>query len=431
MATPGAPPAIPTLRDGFEEIYRKSLDCVHCGLCLPTCPTYRETGREGSSPRGRIYLMRGVAEGRQPLSDALAEEAYLCLGCRACETACPSGVAYGAMLERTRSEVERAGLRRGLARRLERLALRHLLPHRRRLARAFDLLAILQRLSLDRLALPLLPRALRETVSLAPRVPARAARRPLAPLVKAKGPRRGRVGLFVGCVMPELFGSVNAATARVLAHNGYDVVIPPAQGCCGALHAHAGDPDYARRLARNNARAFAEADADVLIVNAAGCGAAMRDASDWLPGEGEALAARVRDVCEFLDAEGLRAPAGRLDASVCYDDPCHLLHAQRVGAAPRNLLAAIPGLRLVAHEEPDACCGAAGIYNLTHPQMSRAVLDRKIAALAAADPDVIASGNPGCMMQLRAGAARAGLRARIVHPVELLDDAYATECRVG
>jgi glycolate oxidase iron-sulfur subunit len=429
MESPGVARTSPTLRDGFEEIYRQSLDCVHCGLCLPTCPTYRETGREGSSPRGRIYLMRGVAEGRQPLSEVLAEEAYLCLGCRACETACPSGVAFGSMLERTRSEVERAGLRRGLARRLERFVLRHILPYRRRLARAFDLLAFVQRLALDRVALPLLPRALREPAQLAPRVPARASRRPLAPLAKAEGPRRGRVGLFVGCVMPELFGSVNAATVRVLAHNGFDVVIPVAQGCCGALHAHAGDPDFARRLAGHNARAFAEADADVVIVNSAGCGAAMRDAAHWLPGEGEALAARVRDVCEFLDAEGLRASMRRLDASVCYDDPCHLLHAQRVGAAPRNLLAAIPGLRLVAHEEPDACCGAAGIYNLTHREMSRAVLDRKIAALAAVDPDVIASGNPGCLLQLRAGAARAGLRARVVHPVELLDEACATERR--
>jgi len=424
MESTGSPPTSPKLRDGFEEIYRQSLDCVHCGLCLPTCPTYRETGREGASPRGRIYLMRGVAEGRQPLSEVLAEEAYLCLGCRACETACPSGVAYGSMLEKTRSEVERAGLRRGFARRLERLALRHVLPHRRRLALAFDLLAAVQRLSLDRIVQRFLPESLRETAQLAPRVPARASRRPLPAVALAEGPRRGRVGLFVGCVMPELFGSVNASTVRVLAHNGFDVVIPAAQGCCGALHAHAGDPEFAHHLARHNARAFAEADLDVVIVNSAGCGAAMRDAAQWLPGEGEALADRTRDVCEFLDAEGLRAPTGRVDASVCYDDPCHLLHAQRIGAAPRNLLAAIPGLRLVSHDEPDACCGAAGIYSLTHREMSRAVLDRKLAALAAADPDVIASGNPGCLMQLRAGAARAGLRARVVHPVELLDEAY-------
>jgi glycolate oxidase iron-sulfur subunit len=201
-------------------------------------------------------------------------------------------------------------------------------------------------------------------------------------------------------------------------------VVPGGQTCCGALHAHGGDEAFAHELMRRNARAFAAAGVERVVVNSAGCGAALREAGRWLPGEGEALAAKVCDVSELLDSAGLRAPRGRVEASVCYDDPCHLIHGQRVGEAPRRLLAAIPGLRLLPHEDPASCCGAAGTYNLTHREMSRAVLRRKIASLAAADPDLIATGNPGCMMQLRAGAREAGLRARVVHPVELLDLAY-------
>jgi glycolate oxidase iron-sulfur subunit len=415
----------------LQELFSRTLDCVHCGMCLPVCPTYRETGREQSSPRGRVYLMRSVAEGRIPLGPGVAEEMYLCLGCRACETACPSGVRYGNMLETMRSEVEKAGLRRGLAKRVETFALRGLVPHPRRLRRAIDALAIVQRLRLDRLSRGLLPASLRELTGLAPRVPPLRDRRPLPGFVRAQGTRRGRVALFVGCVMPELFGRVNHATARVLARNGFDVLVPGDQGCCGALHAHAGDADFARRLARRNAVAFGTAEVDALVVNSAGCGAALREAGEWLGEAGAALAHSVRDVCELLDAAGLRAPVpqkgeGRT-VRVCYDDPCHLVHGQRVEQAPRRLLQQIPGLELVAHDDPTSCCGAAGIYALTHRAMASAVLARKIASLAAVDPDVVASGNPGCILQLRTGLARSGLRARVAHPIELLDEAYAAE----
>jgi glycolate oxidase iron-sulfur subunit len=357
----------------------------------------------------------------------LAEEAYLCLGCRACETACPSGVQFESMLELTRAEVESARLRGGWAPRLERWGLRGLVPHRGRMRLAVDLLAAARRLRLDRL--PLLPRGLREPLALLPAISPRRDRPPPPESVAAQGERRGRVGFFVGCVMPELFPNVNAATLRVLARNGFEVVVPGGQGCCGALHAHAGDADYASALARRNIAAFAEAGVDAIVVNSAGCSAAMREADRWLPDEGEAFAASVRDVAEFLVAEELRPPRGRLDATVCYDDPCHLVHGQRVETAPRRLLEQIPGLSLLPHEDPGGCCGAAGIYNLTHPAMSRAVLDRKLRALAMADPDLIATGNPGCLMQLRAGAARMGLRARVLHPIELLDQAYATDPR--
>ena len=417
--------------DPLRELSTRTLDCVHCGLCLPVCPTYQETGREQSSPRGRVYLMRGVGEGRIPLGPAVAEEMYLCLGCRACETACPSGVRYGSMLETMRSEVEKAGLRRGLSKRVESLALRSLVPQPRRLRGLIDALGIAQWLRLDRLSLRVLPGPLRDLVALAPRVPPRRERRPLPGFVPAQGTRRGRVALFVGCVMPELFGRVNQATARVLARNGFDVLVPREQACCGALHAHAGDGDFARQLARRNAAVFGAARIDSVVVNSAGCGAALREAGDWLGEEGSALAHSVRDICELLDAVGLRAPRAPLGGlrgmRVCYDDPCHLVHGQRVEQAPRRLLQQIPGLELVAHDDPTSCCGAAGIYALTHRAMASAVLERKMASLAAVKPDVVASGNPGCLIQLRMGAARRGLHARVVHPIELLDEAYASE----
>jgi len=257
-------------------------------------------------------------------------------------------------------------------------------------------------------------------------VPARAERRRPPARIPARGERRGSVGFFVGCVMPELFGDVNAATLRVLAHNGFDVVVPSAQGCCGALQAHAGDEATAAALARANVAAFAAFPGlDAVILNSAGCGAALRDAAHWLPGEAAPLAASVRDVSEFLAEVGLRPPGGRVEARVCYDDPCHLVHGQRVASAPRELLRAIPGIELVEHAEPAACCGAAGTYNLTHPEMSRAVLARKLDALEAAAPDVVATGNPGCLMQLRAGLRERGLAMRVEHPVTLLDSAYA------
>jgi glycolate oxidase iron-sulfur subunit len=394
-------------------------------MCLPACPTYRETGRETSSPRGRIYLMRAVAEGRLPLGDALAEEAYLCLGCRACETACPSGVRFGALLEHTRAEVERAGLRRGFAKRVETFALRHVVPRPGRLRALVALLGITQRLGLDDAALRFLPRSAREMHGLLPRIPPREARRPLPELTPAHPPRRGRVAFFAGCIMPELFGPVNRATVRVLAHNGFDVVVPHGQGCCGALQAHAGDEAFAHGLARRNLAAFDPRDVDAIVSNSAGCGAALREAKDWLPGEAEAFSSRVRDVCEFLDEVGLREPSGQLELRVCYDDPCHLVHGQRVKDAPRRVLAKIPGLALVPHDDPTSCCGAAGTYNLTHRAMSRDILARKLDALAAADPDAIATGNPGCLMQIAAGARERGLGVRVVHPVELLDESYS------
>ena len=405
----------------WSDVYEKSLDCVHCGLCLSACPTYLETGRETSSPRGRIYLMRGVAEGKIPLGEVVAEEAYLCLGCRACETACPSGVEYGAMLETVRASVDRAGLRTGVAKRLEALGLR-VVAHAPSLHLAVGLLALAERLGIRHWLIPLLPQKLRAAHAMLPAIPPASERVRLPERVAAEGASRGRVGFLSGCIMPELFGEVNRATVRVLTKNGFDVVIPAAQGCCGALHAHSGEDTRSRALLRNNMAAFA--DVDVVVVNSAGCGAAMRSAEHWLEG-GEVFSKKVRDVAEFLDDVGIVAPTRRIDATVCYDDPCHLAHGQGVVDAPRRLLEQIPGLGMLAHADPTSCCGAAGIYNLTHPEMASAVLTRKLDALAAADPDIIATGNPGCLLQIQGGAATRGLRARVVHPVTLLDEAYS------
>jgi glycolate oxidase iron-sulfur subunit len=408
------------------EIYRRSLDCVHCGLCLTSCPTYLETGRETSSPRGRIYLMRGVAEGRIELADTVVEEAYLCLGCRACESACPAGVGYGAMLELARADITRGGKRRGAGARIERLLLRHVVARQRRLRGLVAALGLAQRLRLDELVRRITPPGLRRLVDMAPVVPPASERLPLPALTSARGQRRGRVAFFTGCIMSEVFAPVHHASVRVLAANGFEVVVPAAQGCCGALHAHAGDLEFARGLARNNVDAFDPDDVDAIVVNSAGCGAALRELPHWIGERGAPLSAKVRDITEVLDEAGLRRPAGRIDARVCYDDPCHLVHGQKVEAPPRRLLAQIEGLHLVPHADASACCGAAGTYNLTHPEMSARVLARKIDALAAADPDVIATGNPGCMMQLRQGVAQRGLHAEVVHPIELLDRAYAS-----
>jgi glycolate oxidase iron-sulfur subunit len=399
--------------------YAATLDCVHCGLCLPHCPTYQETGRETSSPRGRIYLMRGVAEGRLRLEGLVAEEMSLCLGCRACESACPAGVRYGHLLEGMRAEIDARGARSAPARWLERAALRGVVASPAMLRVAAASLRLYQRSGLQMLLrraglLRLLP-GLARAERMLPRLPD--AHRPPV-LVPAEGPRRGRVAFFAGCLMPELCGPTNAATVRVLARNGYEVEIPRGQRCCGALHRHAGDPGAAAWLAERNRAAFRLDGLDALIVNSAGCGAALKEG-------GDALARKTRDVCEFLHGAGLRPPERALALRVAYDDPCHLLHGQRVGAAPRALLRAIPGVELFDLPGASDCCGAAGIYNLVQPEMAARLLSRKVAAIRATRPDVVATGNPGCLLQIGRGVREAGLAVEVVHPIDLLARAYA------
>jgi glycolate oxidase iron-sulfur subunit len=398
--------------------YAATLDCVHCGLCLPHCPTYQETGRETSSPRGRIYLMRGVAEGKLPLDELVVGEMSLCLACRACESACPAGVRYGHLVEGMRAEIDARGARGRLPRALERFALRGIVAAPRRLRALVGALRLYQRSGLQR--------ALRASRLLALVPPLARMERllpPLAPphrpprLVPAHGARRGRVAFFAGCIMPEVFGPANAATVEVLARNGFEVEIPEEQGCCGALHRHAGDPDAAERLHARNLAAFRLDAVDAVVVNSAGCGAALRDG-------GDAFARKLRDVTELLAQAGLREPPGPLRLRVAYDDPCHLLHGQRIAAAPRALLRAIPGLELFDLPGCKDCCGAAGIYNLTQPAMSARLLERKVEAIRETGPDAVATGNPGCLLQIASGVRAAKLAVEVLHPVELLARAY-------
>ena len=425
----GGAPALASLLD--RSVYGETLDCVHCGLCLTSCPTYRATGRETSSPRGRIYLMRGLAEGRLADPQVLEEEAFLCLGCRSCETACPSGVRYGEMLEHTRDAIRSgqfgssaAGASSpGLAARIERFALRRIVPKAGRLAAMVSLLSVVQKLGLDRLAAKILPARLADMVRLLPAIPPAEERRRLPAFTPAEGERRGRVALFEGCIMPEFFGRVNDAARLVLSRAGYDVIVPETQGCCGALQAHSGDLDFARDLARNNAGVFGGGDLDAIIVTSAGCSASMRDAESWIGDAGSEMAGGVRDVLEFLDEVDPPLSFSPIAKRLCYDDPCHLIHAQGIAAGPRRLFAKVPQLELVPHANPEACCGAAGIYNLTQPEMSKRVLSPKVEALVAAQPEIVSTANPGCAMQISAGLAAAGLAVPVVHPIELLEEA--------
>ncbi|MCH7523284.1 MAG: 4Fe-4S dicluster domain-containing protein [Chloroflexi bacterium] len=399
--------------------------CVRCGLCLEYCPTYTETGLETESPRGRLYLIKAIAEERIEATPTVVGHLDLCLQCRNCEAVCPSGVPYGRIMEGARAEI--LANRPPLAWRLRALFLREVIARPRRMA-AFATLLRLYRASGLRWLAERTP-FLRERVILAPTIsgPTFRARGVLA---RPRGEARGRVALLIGCIMPHAYGRVHEATVRVLARNGFEVVAPPHQACCGALHAHNGDRPTARALARRNIDAFLEAQVDTIVVNSAGCGAAMKEYGELLADDPDyaekagRFAGSVKDVTELLAELPLEAPTGRVEADVTYQDPCHLAHAQRITSAPRELLAAIPGLRLVEMAQPDRCCGSAGIYSLAHREMSLDLLDGKMREIAATGADVIATANPGCMAQLEAGLRRHRLPGRVVHVVELLDEAY-------
>jgi glycolate oxidase iron-sulfur subunit len=403
--------------------------CVHCGFCLPTCPTYAVLGVEMDSPRGRIKLMQTVWEGRVAADSAdFAKHIDQCLDCRACETACPSGVEYGKLVEATRSQLllTRGG---GIAERLIRaFAFRVLIPRPALLATFARVSAVAKRLRADAVLRLVRLGRLADLLAL---VPSRVSSRPLAATYPALGARRGRVALFSGCVMRAAFADTNAATARVLARNGIEVVVPAEQTCCGALHAHAGARDDSRALARKNIAALERLDVDAFIVNAAGCGAhlkgygwLLKDDPKWRE-RGERLAARMRDASEYLAQVELVARPGVFKARAAYDDPCHLLHGQRIGAQPRTLLAAVPGLEIVPLAEADMCCGSAGTYNVTQPELSKALLDRKMANVLASGAELLVTANPGCQMQLEAGVRASGKRVTVMHLMDVLDRAYA------
>jgi glycolate oxidase iron-sulfur subunit len=400
--------------------------CVHCGLCLPHCPTYSETRLETESPRGRLYLIRAVADERIDATATAVGHLDLCLQCRNCEAVCPSGVPYGRIMEAARAEILANG-RTPLGWRLRALFLREVVARPSRMSALAALLRLYRASGLRWLA----ERApyLRDRVVLAPTISGPTFRTHGA-LIQPQSNVRGRVALLTGCIMPHAFGHVHEATVRVLAHNGLKVVAPPGQLCCGALHSHNGDRPTARALARRNIDAFLKAEVDAVVVNSAGCSSAMKEYPQLLaddPGyadKAESLAGMVKDVTEFLADLPLESPSNPLEADVTYQDPCHLAHVQRISRAPRDVLAAIPGLRLIEMDRPDRCCGSAGVYSLAHRQMSLDLLDGKMREIAATGAGVIATANPGCMVQLEAGLRRHRLPGRVVHVVELLDKAY-------
>jgi glycolate oxidase iron-sulfur subunit len=403
--------------------------CVHCGFCLPSCPTYVLWGEEMDSPRGRIYLMKAGVEGRAGMSPAFVGHFDACLGCMACVTACPSGVQYSPLIEATRAQIERRHPR-SFADRLFRETLFQVMPYPARLRAALLPALVFQRIRpwLERSGvLQRLPPRLRALASLAPPVSLAGLTSTLAEVTPAQGKVRARVGLLTGCVQRLVFGHVNAATVRVLAAEGCEVVAPRAQGCCGALALHAGRLDEARAFARRTIETFERAGVDWVVVNAAGCGSSMKEYGQVLADDPQwasraaAFARRVRDVSEVLAEAGPAAPRQPLALRVAYHDACHLAHAQGVRQQPRALLAAIPGVELVPFAEPDLCCGSAGIYNLVQPDAAQDLGTRKVRHLAAAAPDVVATGNPGCTLQIASTAARLGRTMPVLHPIELVD----------
>ncbi len=431
-------PALPVI--GQSIPYERFLDCVHCGLCTSACPTYVETGDENDSPRGRIYLMRSVVDGRLDLTDKVRGHLDLCLDCRSCETACPSGVQYGRLLEPFRVEMQQLATENAPAAAskpdwFHRWILYGLFPSRQRTAWALKPARWMQKLKLDkafeatgltRLLPSRLQRMQQQLPQLKPAGPAFPKRLP------AIGERRATVGLFLGCVADAMFRHVHHATARVLQQNGCDVIIPTRQHCCGAIHYHSGASGPAVDLIRQNVTAFSGTDLDAIVVNVAGCGAMLKDyghiLSELVPEEdhsaAEKIVSRMKDISEFLTELGIVAPEGRLNLTVAYQDACHLQHAQQIREQPRSLLSSIPGVTLVPVAEPELCCGAAGSYNLTQPEMADRLGKRRINHLLATDPDVIASGNAGCSLQLQSQLKQAGRDIPVMHPIELLDLSY-------
>ncbi len=408
--------------------------CVHCGLCLASCPTFAELGTEMDSPRGRIFLIKSLAEGRIGLTAPTVAHLSLCLDCRACETACPSGVPYGRLIEAAKAEIERQRPG-GVGRRVFRWLNFGLLLGRPRVLRAAAAgLRLYQASGLQALVRAtgvarLLPGTLPAWEALLPRLPAARERAPLPPLTPAAAPRRARVALLTGCVQSVVFGAHNRATARVLARNGCDVLAPPGQGCCGALNAHGGDHARALEMARRTIETFEAAGAEAVIVNTSGCGAHMKAYGALLagvPGWGERaerFARTVQDIAEFLARAPLRGPLAPVPLTVTYHDPCHVVHGQKIRRQPRDLLAQIPGLRLVDLPEADWCCGSAGIYNLTQPEMADRLLRRKIANVESTRAEAVVTANPGCILQIQTGLRARGLDLPVLHLVEILDRA--------
>jgi Fe-S oxidoreductase len=444
--------------------------CIHCGFCLPTCPTYAVLGVEMDSPRGRIYQMQAVADGKLDISDDFIEHMYCCVGCRACETACPSGVQFGKLIEAAREQIQLETSKDSLQiapdtselsrpeqaitsattehhnkvaiRLLHTFFFNTLLPSRTVLSTVFGGLKIYQRSGVQKLVHNLglfslannLPTPFKHQLTL-PEELMKGAKGPiitvpLPEVTPAIGRQRYRVGFISGCIMDQVFRDINEATIRVLTINGCEVITPLQQNCCGALHIHGGEAEEGRSLARHNIDTFERYDLDAIIINSAGCGSTLKEYSHLLRDDpnyaerAKIFSNKVKDISEFLDTIDLNTRMAQQPQKVAYHDACHLLHGQKIKQAPRRLLQSIPGLTMVTLTEADWCCGSAGIYNLTNQEMGQELLSRKMHNIEATHADTIATGNPGCIMQIAMGVRQRGLSMRVVHPVQLLDEAY-------
>lgn len=426
--------------------YAKSLDCIHCGLCLRSCPTYVLSGRESSSPRGRIHLMRAVAEARLEADRVFAEEMDFCLVCRNCESVCPAGVEFGSMMEHTRDELARALPPGPLVRFARWVGFRLILPNRFALRAASFGLRTAQTMGLIKLV-ALIGGVRGKALAAQPPVPPMRERRPLPAITPAEGEPTGAAAMLTGCVMPEWLGRVNRATAHVLSASGCQVATAPGHTCCGALHAHNGDLEHARHLARGTIAAFDGLQSEdgtplPVVINSAGCGAHMREYGKLLANDptwksrADSFSARVLDLSEFL-TQG--APAERLQerlaagpgaaalGQVAYDDPCHLCHGQGVRSEPRSLLDSVPNLQRTNLDEPESCCGSAGIYSILRPADSQAILATKLEDLARSGAETLVTANPGCQLQWTSGLAAGDSKVRVLHLAELLSEALKTD----
>ncbi len=411
--------------------------CMHCGLCLPTCPTYDATKLERNSPRGRISLMRAIADGRLEATKAFAEEMYFCLGCLACMTACPAGVNYAELFEHARAEAEQSRAMNSSGRNFIRsLTLRWLFMDLARLQLVGRALRLYQQLGLQtffRLSgfLKLLPKRLRELEAMTPAVQDQFSSELISPVTRPVGQKRYRVAVLTGCAQDLTFSDVNRDTVAVLARNGCEVVTPPEQNCCGSLHAHNGEWELAQLLARKTIEQFPPEQFDAIITNAGGCGSHLKHYEKLLAGDpaceerARQWDRKVKDIHEWLIQTGIQPPPqGQPALRVTYHESCHLCHGQKILSQPRQLMKAIPNLELVELPESSWCCGSAGIYNLIQPEMAGRLLERKLKQIRSTGAEVVATGNPGCLLQIINGAESAGLKLRVVHPVTLLAEAY-------
>lgn len=414
--------------------------CMHCGLCLPTCPTYDATKLERNSPRGRIALMRAIADDRLDVTKAFGDEMYFCLGCLACMTACPAGVNYAELFEHARAKIEDQRVLASPKRNFIRwFTVGWLFMDLRRLELVGKALRLYQQLGLQTLLrrsglLRLLPRRLRELEAMTPTICERFSAELIAPVTPALGVKQYRVAMLTGCAQDLTFSEVNRDTVEVLAQNGCEVVTPPEQSCCGSLHAHNGEWTLAQQLARRNLEQFPPEQFDAIITNAGGCGSHLKHYAKLLAddarcaGRAKLWDEKVKDIHEWLAQIKIRHPkSGIRNQAVTYHESCHLTHGQKVVSQPRELLRAIPGLTMVELPEANWCCGSAGIYNLTQPEMANELLVRKIRHIKSTGAAVVATANPGCLLQLINGAAREGLKLRVVHPISLLAEAYRAE----